>query len=207
MQLANYWKLKTDNEWLTKRHDEYEYAFSYIDSIYVIEHQIQNILSTYLEDDPGKVRSVLDKNRLIHVALKRNRQYSEIEAEMNLNRHNLEAFPNLRPVLGTISRGYAEDHKGVDFVAPLSEPVYATASGKVVFAGEKGDLGIVVDIDHGAGIITRYAHLSRFSVRNGTVVRKGETIAFVGNTGNSTSAHLHYEIIFNGNAVNPEKYF
>jgi hypothetical protein len=209
MQLANFWKLKADNEWLVKRHDEYEYAFSYIDSIYVIEQQIQNILSAYLEDDPSKVRSVLDKNRLIHVALKRNQQFTDFEAEMNLNRNNLEAFPNILPVLGVISRGYSEEehHKAVDFVAPMNDPVFATAAGKVTFAGEKGDLGIVVEVDHGEGIVTRYAHLSRFSVRNGANVKKGETIAFVGNTGNSSSAHLHYEILFNGNQVNPEKYF
>jgi murein DD-endopeptidase MepM/ murein hydrolase activator NlpD len=143
------------------------------------------------------------------VALKRNQQFTDFEAEMNLNRNNLETFPNILPVVGAISRGYSEEerHKAVDFVAPMNEPVYATAAGKVTFAGEKGDLGIVVEIDHGEGIVTRYAHLSRFSVRNGANVKKGETIAFVGNTGNSSSAHLHYEIIFNGNQVNPEKYF
>ncbi|MDR0517547.1 MAG: peptidoglycan DD-metalloendopeptidase family protein [Fibromonadaceae bacterium] len=207
MQLANFWKLKADNELLVKRHAEYEYAFSYIDSIYAIEQQIQNILNTYLEDDSDKIRSILDKNRLIHVALKRNRQFTDIEAEMNLNKHNLEGFPNTLPVIGIISHNYSEDHKAVDFAAPLGEPVYATATGKIVFAGDKGDLGLVVEIDHGDGISTRYAHLSRISVRSGSNVRKGEAIASVGNTGNSTSTHLHYEIIFNGNLVNPEKYF
>ncbi|MCL2100179.1 MAG: M23 family metallopeptidase [Fibromonadales bacterium] len=207
MQLANSWKLKADNERLIKRHAEYEAAFTDLDSIYAIETQIQNILETYLENDSNKIRSILDKNRLKHISSKKVQLDSDFEAEINLNRQNLEVFPNMLPVMGAvISRQYSDEHKAVDFAAAMNEPVFATASGRVIFAGEKGDLGLMAEIDHG-GIITRYAHLARFAVKRGANVRKGEVIGFVGNTGNSDGAHLHYEIIFNGRNVNPETFF
>ncbi len=207
IQLASSWKLKSDNEWLMVRHAEYEAAFSDLDSIYAIETQIQNILETYLENDSNRVRSILDKNRLMHISSKKVQLDTDFEAEISLNRQNLDVFPNMLPVMGgIISRHYSEEHKAVDFAAAMNEPVFATASGKVIFAGDKGDFGFMVEIDHG-GIVTRYAHLARFSTKQGFSVRKGEIIGFVGNTGNSNGAHLHYEIIYNGNNVNPENYF
>ena len=207
MQLANSWKLKADNEWLMERHAEYEIAFSNLDSIYAIETQIQNILSTYLENDSNKIYSILDKNRLMHTSSKKVQQDMDFEAEMNLNRQNLDMFPNLLPVMeGIISRHYSDEHSGVDFAAPMNEPVFATASGKAIFAGENDNFGLMVEIDHG-GFTTRYAHLARISVKKGAGIRKSETIGFVGNTGNSSGPHLHYEILYNGNSVNPELYF
>ncbi|MCL2282936.1 MAG: M23 family metallopeptidase [Fibromonadales bacterium] len=207
MQLANASKLKIDNEWLMERHIEYESVFTDLDSIYAIENQMQNILKTYLESDSSKVRSFLDKNRLMHISSKKVRSDTDFEAEISLNRQNLDVFPNMLPVIGgVISQHYSEDHKAVDFAAAMNEPVYATASGKAIFAGDKGDLGFTVEIDHG-GIVTRYAHLASFSVKKGVSVRKGEIIGFVGSTGNSNAAHLHYEVFFNGNSINPEDYF
>jgi len=207
MQLANSWKLQADNKWLMERHVEYEVAFSDLDSIYAIETQIQNILETYLENDSNRIRSILDKNRLMHISSKKVQLDTDFENEISLNKQNLDIFPNMLPVMGgVISQHYSEEHKAVDFAAPLNEPVFATASGKVIFAGDKGDLGLMVQIDHG-GIVTLYAHLARLSTKKGGFARKGEVIGFVGSTGNSTSAHLHYEIIINGNNVNPEKYF
>ncbi|GHV16045.1 hypothetical protein AGMMS49938_15560 [Fibrobacterales bacterium] len=207
LQLAASWKLKTENEYLLKRHAEYEATFTQLDSIYVIETQIQNILQTYLEDDSGKVRSILDKNRFSHISSEQVRQDTDHETEYLRTRQDLENFPNMLPVMGVISRHYTDEHTGVDFAASMNEPVFATASGKVVFAGDKEDLGLVVEIDHGQGVSTRYAHLARFSIRKGDAVRKGSVIAFVGNTGNSNGAHLHYEVISNGKSLNPEKYF
>ncbi|MCL2207486.1 MAG: peptidoglycan DD-metalloendopeptidase family protein [Fibromonadales bacterium] len=206
-QLANSWKLQADNKWLMERHSEYETAFSDLDSIYAIETQIHNILETYLENDSNRIHSILDKNRLMHISSKKVQLDMDFETEISLNKQNLEIFPNMLPVMaGVISQHYSEEHKAVDFAAAMNEPVFATATGKVVFAGDKGDLGLVIDIDHG-GIITRYAHLARISIKMGSNARKGEVIGFVGNTGNSSAAHLHYEIIINGNNVNPENYF
>ncbi len=207
VKLTNSWKLESDNEWLMVRHAEYEATFSDLDSIYAIENQIQNILETYLENDSNKIRSLLDKNRLMHISSKKVQLDTDFEAEMNLNRQNLDIFPNMLPVMGgIISQHYSEEHKAVDFATAMNEPVHTTASGRVIFAGERGDLGLTVEIDHG-GIRTLYAHLASFATKKGVNVRKGEIIGFVGNTGNSNGAHLHYEIIYNGNNVNPENYF
>ncbi|MCL1967104.1 MAG: M23 family metallopeptidase [Fibromonadales bacterium] len=207
MQLASAWKLKADNDWLMKRHIEYESIFSDLDSIYAIENQIQNILETYLENDSNKIHSILDKNRFTHISSKKVQLDTDFETEMNINRQNLDVFPNMLPVMGVISKHYSEDHKAVDFAAAMNEPVFATASGKAIFTGDKGDLGLVVEIDHGGGFITRYAHMSRLAIRTGNQIRKGEIIGFVGNTGNSSGEHLHYEILLNDKNMDPEKYF
>jgi len=206
VQLASSWKLKADNEWLLKRHSEYEAVFANLDSIYSIEGQIQNILSTFFEDDSGGFRSILDKN--LHISSKKVQTDVDFETELNMNKVNLEAFPNMLPVIGgVISRSYTEEHKAVDFVSSSNDPVHATASGRVTFAGSKDDLGNMLEIEHDSGVKTRYAHLSRFSVRSGSYVKKGEVIAFMGNTGYSTGSHLHYEILLNDVPVNPERYF
>lgn len=99
------------------------------------------------------------------------------------------------------------DHKGLDFSAPRGTPVYATGDGTVVKANFSGSYGNVIYIKHEQGFETRYAHLSRFKVKRGEHVRRGQVIGLVGNTGNSVSAHLHYEVLINGNHVNPINFF
>jgi len=97
-------------------------------------------------------------------------------------------------------------HSGIDFAAPVGTPVYASAGGKVIFAGSRNAYGNVVEIDHGAGIVTRYAHTSQVLVKKEQMVMPGDLIAKVGNTGRSTGAHLHFEIMKDGNFVNPKVY-
>lgn len=97
-------------------------------------------------------------------------------------------------------------HSGVDLVAPTGTPILATAGGRVIFAGEKDGYGHVVEIDHGNGLVTRYAHASRLVVRAGDVVLPRQHIADVGSTGRSTGPHLHMEVLENGAPVNPAGY-
>ncbi|GGD88581.1 membrane protein [Aureimonas endophytica] len=97
-------------------------------------------------------------------------------------------------------------HTGVDFVAEPGTPVAATAPGKVVFAGDNGSYGNMVEIDHGNGLATRYAHLSRILVTVGDKVTVGMPVGQVGSTGRSTGAHLHYELRRAGDAIDPERY-
>ncbi len=99
-------------------------------------------------------------------------------------------------------------HTGMDFAAPIGTPIYATADGivdnvEVSFTG----YGKKVEINHGFGYRTRYAHMHAFAVRNGQHVKRGELIGFVGDTGLSTAPHLHYEVFINGAQVNPVHYF
>ncbi|WP_448585386.1 M23 family metallopeptidase [Thermaurantiacus sp.] len=101
--------------------------------------------------------------------------------------------------------GYSRMHQGLDFAAPTGTPVLASAAGRVVMAGWGGGYGNLVEIDHGRGMRTRYAHLSRIRVKPGQQVGQGATIGAVGSTGLSTGPHLHYEVWVNGKPVNPRE--
>lgn len=97
-------------------------------------------------------------------------------------------------------------HKGVDFHANVGDPVMSVADGVVSFAGVKGGYGNVVDVDHGNGYVTRYAHNSRLVVKPGDLVRAGQEVAKAGSTGRSTGAHVHFEVWERGQVVNPRKF-
>ncbi|MEM7689792.1 MAG: M23 family metallopeptidase [Pseudomonadota bacterium] len=107
----------------------------------------------------------------------------------------------VHPVLGRRSR-----HKGIDLAAPTGTPIYATADGQVSRADRSRSYGLVVYLEHGADLQTRYAHMSRMLVADGQTVKKGDVIGYVGSTGRSTGPHLHYEVRVDGVAVNPIPY-
>ena len=94
-------------------------------------------------------------------------------------------------------------HPGLDISADYGQPVLATGDATVVSAGPNGAYGNMVTLDHGFGIITKYGHLSRIAVRGDDQVKRGDVIGYVGSTGRSTGAHLHYEIWMNGRLTNP----
>lgn len=98
-------------------------------------------------------------------------------------------------------------HSGMDFSAKIGTDIYATGDGKVTMAGWKQGYGNCVMIDHGYGYQTLYGHMSKFKVRVGQKVKRGEVIGAVGNTGKSTGPHLHYEVIVRGHYDNPSKYY
>jgi murein DD-endopeptidase MepM/ murein hydrolase activator NlpD len=99
-------------------------------------------------------------------------------------------------------------HTGCDFSAPRGTPVYATGDGVVIKKESNyGGYGKEIEIDHGYGYVTKYAHLDNFTVRKGQRVKRGEVIGYVGNTGASTAPHLHYEVIKDGKKVNPMNFF
>jgi murein DD-endopeptidase MepM/ murein hydrolase activator NlpD len=100
--------------------------------------------------------------------------------------------------------GYTRMHRGIDFHAPYGSPIYAAADGVVTFVGRHGGHGNFVKLDNGGGLGTGYAHMSRFAVSPGEHVRRGEVIGYVGSTGLSTGAHLHFEVYKNGQTVNPD---
>ena len=95
-------------------------------------------------------------------------------------------------------------HEGLDIAAPYGTPVKATESGVIIYAAYAAGYGKLVSINHGYGLVTRYAHNSRVFVEKGQRVIRGEIIASVGNTGRTTGPHLHYEIRLNGEAINIE---
>jgi murein DD-endopeptidase MepM/ murein hydrolase activator NlpD len=107
----------------------------------------------------------------------------------------------MHPILG--KRAF---HEGIDFSAAHGEPIYATAGGMVVKAGWAGAYGNLVSINHGGGLQTRYAHISKILVKKGDIVKKEDLIAYVGNTGRSTGPHLHYEIRLKNRPLDPKQY-
>jgi murein DD-endopeptidase MepM/ murein hydrolase activator NlpD len=97
-------------------------------------------------------------------------------------------------------------HAGIDFAAPIGDTIHASAAGRILFANWGGGYGKMIIIDHGHGVMTRYAHCSRLTVSLGQWVNAGQVIALVGGTGHSTGPHLHYEVLVNGVAHNPSAY-
>jgi len=97
-------------------------------------------------------------------------------------------------------------HDGLDMAGPYKEAVMATADGEIVFAGRRSRYGRVVEIDHGHGLMTRYAHLAKISVRRGEQVKLGKTIGLLGSSGRSSGPHVHYEVRYHGRTLNPAKF-
>jgi murein DD-endopeptidase MepM/ murein hydrolase activator NlpD len=97
-------------------------------------------------------------------------------------------------------------HAGIDFKGAVGSPIYAAAEGRVTFAGRKSGYGNAIEITHGNGMLTRYAHLSRIGVKVGQEVNAGATIGGLGSTGRSTGPHLHFEVRINDRAVNPRPF-
>jgi len=103
--------------------------------------------------------------------------------------------------------GYVRSHKGLDFTADIGTPVYATGDGVIKSAYFSGSFGNVIFLSHGYGYETRYAHLSAFNIKIGQEIKRGEIIGFVGNTGLSRGPHLHYEVVYKGQQINPINFF
>lgn len=143
--------------------------------------------------------------------------WSEAEDALREKHTRLGAMPSISPTRGYLSSAFSSSrwhpildkprpHMGIDIVAPPGTPVVATAAGRVRYAGNRGHYGMFVEIDHGHGIVTRYAHLSRIGVKTGQTVQRGQNIGAVGTTGLSAGPHLHYEVLVNGRYVNPTRY-
>ncbi len=123
------------------------------------------------------------------------------------------ATPSIWPTYGWLSAAYGERtdpfngneefHTGLDISTEKGRPVYATAAGTVESAGWGGTYGNLIVLQHGFSMVTRYAHLSRFAVKAGDRVERGQVIGYVGATGRATGAHLHYELLVNGHLTNP----
>jgi murein DD-endopeptidase MepM/ murein hydrolase activator NlpD len=116
------------------------------------------------------------------------------------------AWPLCAPVTSEYGPRWGRMHQGIDQGASTGTPIGASKGGTVIYAGWQGGYGNLVLIDHHDGVVTAYAHQSRMAVSRGQSVSQGATIGYVGNTGNSTGPHLHFETRVNGSAVNPRQY-
>lgn len=97
-------------------------------------------------------------------------------------------------------------HQGVDFSAPRGTEIQTVAAGVVTWSATRSDYGLMVEVNHGNGFSTRYAHAEKLMVEVGDIVKKGQTVALVGSTGRSTGAHVHFEVFKNGRVVDPATY-
>lgn len=144
--------------------------------------------------------------------------WREARDTLELKNERMASMPSIIPTRGYITSSFthsrwhpilniARPHEGIDISAPTGTPIVAAAKGVVTRAGFESDYGYLVEIDHGFGLSTRYAHASRILVRVGQAVKRGDRIALVGETGLAVGPHLHYEVLINGHATNPSKYF
>jgi murein DD-endopeptidase MepM/ murein hydrolase activator NlpD len=142
---------------------------------------------------------------------------AEATDSLELRRDILESTPSILPVQGRVTSHFTNArfhpilnrttaHEGIDISAPTGTPIRASARGRVVAAGRQAGYGLRVEIDHGYGLTTLYAHASRVLVRVGQEVERGDVIAQVGATGTATSPHLHYEVRRNSRPVDPMNY-
>jgi murein DD-endopeptidase MepM/ murein hydrolase activator NlpD len=148
------------------------------------------------------------QDEVVHLAEKKEKLYAAIPAIQPISNKQLIALASgfgfrVHPVYKV-----KKMHTGIDFAAGIGTPIYATADGKVAVVDVKfSGYGKVVEVDHGFGYRTRYAHMHEFAVRIGQTVKRGDLIGYVGNTGLSTAPHLHYEVLINGSQVDPVHYF
>ena len=155
-------------------------------------------------------------DRLLEDAAARERSLAELQEFLHAQRSIAAVTPSVWPVTGWVTSEFGprsnpfgsrrEFHTGIDIATKLGAPIQAPADGMVTNVEKRPDLGLLIQIEHGRGISTLYAHLFRAAVSKGQVVRRGEVIGYVGNSGRSTGAHLHYAVNLNGVYVNPRKY-
>jgi murein DD-endopeptidase MepM/ murein hydrolase activator NlpD len=155
-------------------------------------------------------------DRLIEEAAIREQSFRDLIEFFKKQRSVLACVPSIWPVRGWVSSefgirqspftGRREFHKGIDIAADPGREIVAPADGIVVLNGRDPNMGLVVQLNHSQGFSTIYGHLLRSVVRKGQILRRGDVIGFIGNSGRSTGPHLHYTMLLNGVPVNPRKY-
>ena len=147
----------------------------------------------------------------------RSDQLGVLEALLVQDSANRKFMPTLAPIINgwfSSNFGYRIDpftglqsfHEGIDFPAMTGTEIVAAASGKVIAAGWHPQYGKIVEIDHGNGLVSVYAHTSQVFVNEGDLVMRGQRVALVGSTGRSTGPHLHFEVRLNGVPQNPARF-
>lgn len=178
-----------------------------------------NIRGFNIERD---MRRIDDKLQILSASMKsQETSFADILGKAQKKEEMLASIPAIQPIanrdLKRVASGFgyrihpiyktSKMHTGMDFTAPRGTDIFATGNGRVTFAGRNSGYGNHVIINHGYGYETLYAHMTNMSVRVGETVTRGQKIGTVGSTGVSTSPHLHYEVIKNGNKVNPVYFY
>ncbi len=159
----------------------------------------------------------MDVDQLIRRANILVRSVSEAYDSMSSHNARLASTPSIMPTKGWLTSAFARErihpilhlarpHEGIDVTAPMGAEIEAPAAGIVTDVRWEDGYGNMITVDHGYGLVTRFAHCSKILVARGSRVKRGQKIALVGSTGLSTGPHLHYEVWVNGKPVNPMKY-
>ena len=223
--LAELERMESENEALHKKFKEVEVALE------EIKEKDQNVYRTIYDmrvnENIDSVNSEIDNytaedvEKLLDKIEAESKSLNEVIRSAGVKDANLSSMPVLKPVadkyVNRLASGYGtrfhpilkvnKMHKGLDFAASTGTPIYATGDGSVKVSEFNSGYGNMVVLKHGNGYESLYAHMSRSKVRNGQKVKRGDVIGYVGSTGLSTGAHLHYEIHKNGEAVDPVMYF
>lgn len=159
----------------------------------------------------------IDLDKMLRRANMLAKSFADVSDSLTVHHERFQRIPSIMPTAGWLSSHFTRSrfhpilhvnrpHEGIDVSAPMGAPIVAPAAGVVVRVGREAGYGLVLEIDHGNGIVTKYAHCSRVMVKKGQRVKRGQDIAAVGNSGLSTGPHLHYEIHINGKVVDPLTY-
>lgn len=159
----------------------------------------ENIASPRFLQHASRAAEAIDELEAYYAALKN----IPLSSPLTVSRRFTSGFGIRRDPLSP--KRYAS-HYGIDFAAPYSSPITATAEGVVKSASRRSGWGLMVEIDHGNGFITRYAHMSKITVKRGQKVSLHDKVGELGNTGRSTGPHIHYEILFRGKHLNPKRF-
>ncbi len=200
---------------------------SVLDHLNHLETQVRNLADRYHPAQPvnsanavhaaegGIAWPVTQEQALMAMQRQAQTRIGMLEGTLSQLAARPEGWPITRAAeitshFGVRANPFGEDnyefHKGLDFSAPLASPVWVTAPGVVVEAGQIGLNGNLVVVDHGYGFRTAYAHLSQIKVKIGDAVKAGQVVGLMGNTGRSTGPHLHYAVYHNGELVDPYPY-
>lgn len=171
-----------------------------------------------IDKEPNKNLLQLSQelNNLLSRAKLQSRSFKELIDHLDEKRYLRNHTPSIAPVQGWFVSGFGfrldpftgtiKMHEGIDIAGPIGTPIIAPADGVVKFVEEKAGFGLTLVIDHGYGFTTFYAHCQRINVSPNSAIKRGDIIAYVGDTGKATGPHLHYEVRVSGIPVNPFHY-
>lgn len=223
-QQASYWRTHFENQRLRAENERQRHELE------KLNNRVEKVEDTSrkLAEKSGVVEEVASSPGTGGPALPMDELAIEtLSAKMSRLEEDMRAYeailrqrgytPTVWPVEGTLEAGFGgrrnpfggggyEFHSGQDIEAPWGAPVVAGASGRISFTGWQNGYGQLVVVDHGGGLTTRYAHLSRIEVAEGQTVSRAQVLGKVGSTGRSTGPHLHYEVRINDQPVNPKQY-
>ena len=188
---------------ISQKQQEIDISLGYVE-------QLSNVMKHEKKNDTQRIRNILadylEKPKSTHI--KKNKFHLDKIKNSNWKERNLTDFiPDKIPLKNDykISQTFTKTHEGLDFAAPLGDAVLAAGSGKIIAKYIDEYFGNILIIDHLNEYASIYAHLSEIFVEENEMVTKGDTIANIGNTGNSSAPHLHFEILIDGKDVDPKK--